>query len=289
MRRRSVIGGRAAVGAGLPTPPVGLAPSVRSVGTAALILAVALVTWVVTVDRMSGMDSGPGADPGALGWYLGLWVTMMAAMMLPSVAPMALVFRRVSSERARRGRASVPTWVFLVGYLGVWTAYGLAAYGAMRGLRALDPAFLAWDRTGPLVAGAAVAAAGVYQLTPLKRACLGHCRSPLHFVMRGWREGRIGAVRMGVEHGAWCVGCCWGLMLILLTLGVMSLRWMAVVGAVIFAEKVLPFGARLPRAIALVLVGAGLWIGLAPESVPGLTEPGTSAMPAGDGMKMGSD
>ena len=99
----------------------------------------------------------------------------------------------------------------------------------------LDLGFLGWDEEGPLVAGAVIAAAGLYQLTPLKSVCLRHCRSPLHFVLHGWRDGRAGAVRMGATHGLYCVGCCWGLMLALFALGVMSLFWMAVVAAVIFA------------------------------------------------------
>jgi len=133
-----------------------------------------------------------------------------------------------------------------------------------------------------------VVAAGVYQLTPLKRACLGHCRSPLHFVMHGWRAGHRGALRMGLEHGARCVGCCWGLMLILITLGVMSVAWMAVVAGLIFAEKVLPFGERIPRLLAVALIGAaGLWIALAPGSVAGLTEPNSMpAMPVEEPMPM---
>jgi predicted metal-binding membrane protein len=166
--------------------------------------------------------------------------------------------------------------LFVGGYLLAWTAYGLAAYGLFRALRAVWPAALAWDEHGPLLAGGAICLAGLYQLTPLKRACLRHCRSPLHFVLHGFRSGPLGALRMGVEHGAICVGCCFGLMLILWALGVMSLLWMAIVAAVIFAEKALPLGDRLPRAIAVCLVGLGLWVALAPASVPGLTQPATT-------------
>ena len=119
--------------------------------------------------------------------------------------------------------------LFVVGYVGAWTAYGLAAYGVFRAARGPPPGV---PRLGPgraVVAGAAVAAAGVYQLTPLKRACLRHCRTPLHFVMHRWRPGAAGAVAMGLEHGAWCVGCCLGLMLALFAVGVMSVAWMALV------------------------------------------------------------
>jgi predicted metal-binding membrane protein len=268
-------------------------PSVRT--TTALVLAAALVTWIVTIARMRGMDAGPGTDLGGLAWFVGVWVTMMAAMMLPAALPMIVAFSRVSGGRARSGRADVvPTWVFLAGYLATWTAYGLAAYGLFRSIEAIDPGFLDWEAEGPVVAGAAIVAAGLYQLTPLKRACLRHCRTPLHFVLHGWREGRRGALRMGIGHGAWCVGCCWGLMLILFALGVMSLLWMAVVATIIFAEKVLPIGARLPRALAACFVALGIWIAVAPGSVPGLTEPGMAMSgmdrmdgtdrPASDGM-----
>jgi predicted metal-binding membrane protein len=245
--------------------------------TTAVLLGAALVAWIVTFERMRGMDGGPGTDLGGLGWYLGIWVTMMAAMMLPSAAPMVLVFSRVSRERLRSGRAgSVPTWVFLAGYLAAWTAYGLLAYGAFRLIDGVDHGLLAWDRAGPYVAGGAVAAAGLYQLSPLKEVCLRHCRSPLHYIFGGWREGRLGALRMGAEHGLYCVGCCWGLMVVLFAVGVMSLFWMAVIAGVIFAEKVLPYGFRLSRAFAVSLVAFGIWIAVSPSSVPGLTDPGSA-------------
>lgn len=245
----------------------------RPVGLAALLGGATLATWAVTVARMDGMDAGPGTDLGALGWFLGVWITMMAAMMLPSVAPMALLFSRVSGERRRRGRSFVPTWVFLCGYLAAWTGYGLLAYGLFRLIRAADLHALSWHAQGPLVAGGAIVAAGIYQLTPAKRVCLRHCRSPLHYVLGGWREGHRGALRMGLEHGAYCVGCCWGLMLILFSLGAMSITWMLVIAGLIFAEKVLPFGHRLTPYFAVAFLAAGIWVAAAPGSIPGLTRP----------------
>jgi predicted metal-binding membrane protein len=247
------------------------------VPVAAVLLGAALVAWIVTLERMRGMDAGPGTDLGGLGWFLGVWVTMMAAMMLPAAAPMVLVFHRVSGDRPGRATASPPvaTAAFVAGYLAAWAAYGLAAYGVFRGVVAVDPGFLSWDREGPMVAGAAVAAAGLYQLTPLKRACLSRCRTPLHWVMHRWRDGPGGALVMGAEHGAWCLGCCGGLMLVLLALGAMSITWMAVLAAVVFAEKVLPLGERLAAAVAACLIGLGAWTALAPGSVPGLSRPGS--------------
>ena len=241
---------------------------------AAAVLAGALVAWIVTVARMRGMDDGPGTDLGGLGWYLGIWVTMMAAMMLPSVAPMVLFFAHVSREREKRGSGHVSTWAFLAGYFAVWTAYGLVGYGVYRFVTAFDTGILAWHRAGPYVAGAAIAGAGLYELTPLKRVCLRHCRSPLHFLLTGWRRGHTGAFSMGTEHGAYCVGCCWGLMVILFALGVMSLVWMAAVASLIFVQKVLPRADRLSVPFAVVFVAFGILVASVPDRVPGLARPG---------------
>ena len=240
---------------------------------AAFLLATSLVAWLVVIERMAGMDAGPGTDLGGLAWFLGVWVTMSAAMMLPSVAPMVLVFARVSGDRSRRGARLAPTWIFLAGYLASWTIYGLVAYGVFRLITGAGTEWLAWDRAGPYVAGGAVIAAGLYELTPLKEACLRHCRGPLHFVLHRWHDGRTGAFRMGVEHGLYCVGCCWGLMAILFAIGVMSLFWMALIAAVVFAEKTLPYGFRLSKAFAVGFVALGVWLAAAPGSVPGLTDP----------------
>jgi predicted metal-binding membrane protein len=249
----------------------------RRIQQSAILLGAALATWIVVVQRMRGMDAGPGTDLGGLTWYVGIWVTMMAAMMLPSVAPMVLLFDKVSEERARRNRPYVPTWIFAASYFAVWTLYGLAAYAIYRGIRALDLEFLDWNRGGPYVVGALLAIAGIYELTPLKSICLRHCRSPMHFILGGWRDGTFGAIRMGAEHGGYCVGCCWGLMLVLFALGVMSILWMAVVAALIFAQKLLPRGEVLSRVFAVAFVGAAIWIAAAPSSVPGLIQPNSAA------------
>ncbi len=132
------------------------------------------------------------------------------------------------------------------------------------------------DAQGPLIAASAIVAAGLYQLSPLKRSCLRRCRSSMRYVRGGWRPGWSGAVRMGFEHGAFCIGCCWGLMMILFALGVMSIVWMLVVAGLIFAEKMLPFGDRLSRVFAVAFVLVGIWVAAAPSSVPGLTQPGSA-------------
>jgi predicted metal-binding membrane protein len=235
-----------------------------------------LAAWCVAITRMRGMDEGPGTDLGGLTSFLGIWLTMMVAMMLPSVAPMVLTFARIHAQRTVQGRPdTTPTWVFVSGYFAVWTAYGLGAYGVFLLARAWGPPFLDWAGNGRYLAGGAVAAAGAYQLTPAKEVCLRHCRSPLHFVAHGWREGWIGAFRLGVVHGSYCVGCCFGLFVILFAVGVMSLFWMAVIATVIFIEKALPFGERAARVFALAFILLGLLIAFEPSAVPGLTEPGS--------------
>ena len=205
---------------------------------------------------MWGMDAGPGTDLGGLGWYLGIWVTMTAAMMLPSAAPAAGQVARL----ARR----FPTLLFVAGYLAVWTAYGLAAYGVFRLLTSFDTGWLAWDAGGPYVAGSVLVAVGLYELTPLKQISLRRCRSPEH---------PTSAIGSGVDHGIDCVGCSGGLMIALFVLGVMSLLWMALVAAVIFVEKVLPHGPRLSRVFAVAFVALGIRLAASPGSVPGLIEP----------------
>ena len=245
----------------------------RRSSAAGAALGAALVCWVVAVRRMRGMDMGPGTDLGSFPFFLGVWTTMMAAMMLPAVLPMVLVFDRVARERRARGRTAVPTTLFVVTYVTVWAAGGVLAFALYRAIRDAHPMFLEWSAQGRYVAGGAVAAAGLYELTRLKAMCLRHCRSPMHFVLGGWKEGTRGAIAMGVEHGAYCVGCCWALMVVLFALGVMSLTWMLVVALVVFAQKVVPAGERLRIPLAVALVAAGAWIALDPGSVPGLTIP----------------
>jgi predicted metal-binding membrane protein len=227
---------------------------------------------------MRGMDAGPGTDVGSLGFYTSVWVVMMAAMMFPSIAPMVVMHARIRAGRVNDGRRLPLTVLFVAGYLVAWTAFGLAAYGLFTLARSLSIDALSWDRGGPYVAGGVVCAAAVYQLTPLKDACLSRCRSPFWFLLHRWRPGRLGALRMGASHGAWCVGCCWALMAMLFALGVMSVVWMAFVASLIAVEKLLPWKAVANRGIAVLLLVLGLAVALAPERVPGLTLPNESRM-----------
>jgi predicted metal-binding membrane protein len=262
-------------------PPL---PGLIRLGLIGTLLVLAAVGWLVTDERMDGMDMGPGTDPGTLGFWVTAWVVMMAAMMFPSVAPTVMMYARVQRGSSRLGG----TAAFVAGYLCTWSAAGLAGYGVLWAGHELSPGFLAWDAAGPYVAGGVILAAAVYQLTPLKDVCLRRCRNPFTFVMTAWRPGRAGALRMGLEHGAWCVGCCWALMAALIALGVMSVGWMAFVAALIALEKLLPWKAVANRSIAVLLAVLALAVAFAPEDVPGLTTPdehmGHDAMPGHEAM-----
>jgi predicted metal-binding membrane protein len=237
-------------------------PGLTQVGLAGAILAVAAAAWLLTADRMAGMDAGPGTDLGAAGWFAVSWLVMMAAMMLPSLAPAAL-----ASARAGGGRTVA---VFVAGYLAAWTAAGLVAYLAFEAVRRLDAAFLAWDRAGRYVAAGVILAAAVYQVTAAKGACLDRCRTPLEE-----RPAAAGGLRGGLRHGRNCIGCCAGLMAALFALGVMSLTWMAAVAALIAAERLLPWRTPAVYAVAGTLAVLAIWVAVAPGDLPGLTVPGS--------------
>jgi predicted metal-binding membrane protein len=243
------------------------------------LLVLAIVAWLITRERMLGMDAGPGTDPGGLGFYVISWVVMMSAMMFPSIAPMVLTFGFVQSRLRERAAitSTVSSWLFVSGYLLTWAAFGLAAYGLYVGVRSLHIAAFSWHSGGPYLAGGVLLAAAVYQLTPAKDACLSRCRSPLDFVLHNWRDGSAGAVRMGVVHGAWCVGCCWALMASLFALGVMSIPWMIGIAVLIAIEKLLPKKRIANLLVAATLAALGLGVAFAPSHVPWLTLPDSPA------------
>jgi predicted metal-binding membrane protein len=189
-----------------------------------------------------------------------MWSVMMVAMMLPSAAPMVLMFATVNRRRLQRQDPFVPTGVFVLGYLVVWSGFSAAAVTAQWGLHTaalLSPMMVS---TSPILGGALLLSAGIFQLTPLKHTCLTHCRSPLGHLMTGWREGTRGAFTMGLQHGRYCVGCCWLLMGLLFVLGVMNLLWVAVIAAFVLTEKVAPAGPWVTRGTGLVLMGWGVWV-----------------------------
>jgi predicted metal-binding membrane protein len=233
---------------------------------------------------MNGMDGGPWTDLGTFAWFLGVWVVMMAAMMFPSVAPTVALYSRLTKSRS----PALPL-IFTSGYLLTWAAAGALAFSIAVGGGHVAGGVLAWDRAGRWVAGATLIVAAVYELTPLKDVCLGKCRSPLGFLLGAWRDGPGGALSMGVKHGAWCVGCCWALMASLFALGVMSLVWMAVVAALIAAEKLVPWRRVATYGTAGLLLVVGVLLIAAPDALPGLTIPGTGSMPGMTPMGMSHD
>lgn len=222
---------------------------------------------------MSGAEMGaemgmPGLEPwGLVDFWLMfvMWAVMMVAMMVPSAAPLVLMVAKVNRQRDRAERPLVPTGLFLLGYLIAWTGFSVVATLAQWALESaalLSPMMVA---SSPVLGGLLLLAAGVFQLTPLKHACLTHCRSPVGFVMSHWREGPAGALRMGLEHGVYCVGCCWVLMALLFLAGVMNLLWIAAISIFVLGEKLLPRGDLLGRgagvafAVAGVVLLAGGW------------------------------
>lgn len=188
-----------------------------------------------------------------------MWAVMMVAMMVPSAAPMVLMFANVNRRRREQERPYVPTGVFLAGYLAVWTAFSLIAtlaQGALHEAALLSPMMVS---TSPIFGGVLLLAAGIFQWTPLKHACLRHCRSPLSVILSEWREeGARGAFIMGLRHGAYCTGCCWFLMALLFVAGVMNLLWVAAIAGFVLVEKVAPAGHWVGRTggVVLIVVGA---------------------------------
>lgn len=226
--------------------------------------------WAVLLWQAGGMSSqgmGPTMGMGAA-LFIGIWIAMMVAMMFPAAAPMILLFAQVQAGKRQQGRVAVPTWLFTTTYLLVWSAVGAIAYAAAIVAERIGGNSSWFMSNGQRVAGVVLIAAGVYQLTPLKRACLSKCRSPLAFIMTSWRDGYGGTVRMGLTHGLYCLGCCWLLFAILFPLGMMNIAALAVITLLIFAEKTLPFGDRLAWVAGAALICYGIAVLVSPGLVP---------------------
>jgi predicted metal-binding membrane protein len=236
-------------------------------GLIALLFALAAGGWWWTAEQMRGMDNGPWTGLGTFGWFIAVWIVMMAAMMFPSVSPTVALYARMT-----RQRSPFSPLLFTAGYLAVWSVVGAVVFAAAVAADSSTDV-LEWDRAGRWAAGATLVVAAIYQMTPLKDVCLGKCRSPLGFLLGTWRDGWRGAVQMGAKNGAWCVGCCWALMASLFALGIMSVVWMAIVAGLIAFEKVLPWRRVATLGTAVLLLGLGLLVLVAPDSVPGLTMP----------------
>jgi predicted metal-binding membrane protein len=234
-----------------------------------------LVIWQAGNDSSMSMSMRGEGEMGldltmgmAAPLFLATWVAMMVAMMFPAAAPMILLFDRVERGKREAGRSYVPTVYFVGAYLAIWTVFGVFAFALAGGVERLavnaDWITGEWARIG----GVLLIAAGLYQLTPLKNVCLSKCQSPMSFLMTSWREGKVGAVQMGLLHGGYCVGCCWLLFVILLPLGVMNVAAMIVIALLVFGEKTLPVGHRLARIAALVLVAYGVVVIMFPDALP---------------------
>jgi predicted metal-binding membrane protein len=221
-----------------------------------IVLAWAYLLSGAGMDRMGAM---PGMRDGLSNDFLvvaAMWSAMMVAMMAPSAAPTILLYGRVHRNAA--GASPPPTAAFLAGYLACWIGFALAAAAlqlALERAALASPASMALD--GRAAAAALLIAAGLYQLSPFKDACLGRCRSPADFLARNYRPGAWGALRLGLLHGAYCVGCCWMLMALLFVGGVMNLLWIAALTLLVAAEKLLPAGNWLARIAGVAMLGWG--------------------------------
>ncbi len=233
----------------------------------AALAALTLFAWHRLLEMAAHAETGHSATMHADGGVAfvatgaAMWSVMMVAMMLPAASPMIVAYSRIGHRRRPARWGLAPTWIFVAGYLAVWT--GFSVLGAL-GQWALHEAALldvAMGRTGPLFGGALLVLAGAFQWTPLKEACLAKCRTPLSFVLTEWRDGWGGAFVMGLRHGIFCLGCCWALMLLMFVGGVMSLAWMGGLAIYMLVERLIPNGRLFSRASGLVLIAAGFALG----------------------------
>jgi predicted metal-binding membrane protein len=209
--------------------------------------------------EMAGPDTRDWSGMQVLALFL-MWAEMMIAMMLPSAAPMVLTFASVNRARSEQERPFVPTGLFVSGYFLVWCAFSLIAtlvQWALHSGALLSPMMVS---VSPWLGGGLLIGAGVFQFTPWKNACLTHCANPLNFLLTQWREGKAGAIVMGLRHGSFCLGCCWLLMLLLFVLGVMNVIWIAALTIYVLLEKFLGKNVWFGRATGLVLCAWGLEI-----------------------------
>jgi predicted metal-binding membrane protein len=231
---------------------------------AAGLAGVVVLAWAYLVAG-AGVDmSMAGMPMEAMPWstfdaalMFTMWWVMMIAMMMPSATPMVLLFTAIKRKRQASISPAAETWVFVSGYLLIWAGFGLVATFAQWGLERAGLLSIGAASTNARFGGVILLAAGLYQFTPVKSACLRLCQSPVLFLSRHWRPGATGALRMGLRHGAYCLGCCWFLMLLLFVAGVMSLVWVAGIALYVACEKLLPFDRRLSRAAGVVLIIAG--------------------------------
>lgn len=247
----------------------------------ALLLISAALSWLYLAWQASGMSMAMASPTMGMQapLFLVVWTIMMVAMMFPASAPMILTFHRVQSARRARGDPFVATWVFVAGYLLVWALSGIIAYAGALGGEALARRAALSGATIARAGGVVLLVAGLYQLSPLKDVCLGKCRTPMTFIVTSWHDGIGGALRMGLSHGIFCLGCCWLLFVILFPLGIMNIAAMAVLTVLVFAEKAFPGGERIAFAAGLLLVVYGAFVLAIPAALPTFAGMGMPAMP----------
>ena len=232
-----------------------LTPAIRQQRNLVLValLSIAGVAWGVLIWQAAMMDDEDmGLTMGmSAPLFIAVWVAMMVAIMFPTAAPMVLAFSRVQASRRQRQENFVPTWLFVLAYIALWSATAILAYGgALLGDRLAEESMWVMDN-GARIGGVVIVLAGLYQLSPLKTLCLTTCRTPTGFLLGHWKDGTSGAIRMGLEHGAYCFGCCWLLFALLFPLGMMNVAVLAGVTVLIFAEKSLAVGRSVARAAAV--------------------------------------
>lgn len=235
------------------------------------------LAWAGTIYQAGSMGLGmvtcsmtmgsPFSVDGAI-LYILLWGVMMVAMMLPAMSPIVDLFQSIARRKREEGLPFTPVWIFVSGYVALWTLTGGVGYAADLAIQSLPGIFPTLRTYGAVIGGLTLVGAGIYQLTPLKYLCLSQCRSPLGFLLTSWRDGTTGAFRMGVDHGAYCLGCCWSLMVVLFVMGTMNLVWMGLLSIVIFMEKIMPYGVTVGKASGgvLILFGLAMMVGLVPLS-----------------------
>lgn len=233
----------------------------REIAVGSLLLGVTVFSWLAVIRSAATMMPMPGMEPlsvGAMLTFTVQWGVMMTAMMLPSAAPMILLYDGASRQGVESGGRVIASEAFALTYVALWLSTGVPVYLAWVGVGELAARSNAFAAATPYAIAATLLAAGVYQLTPAKHACLRQCQSPVDFLMRRWRSGYLASLRLAATHGAYCIGCCWALMILLVVAGAMSLPWVFAIALLVFAEKVVRGGGRTARITGMTLIAAGM-------------------------------
>ena len=252
-----------------------------------LLLALVAAAWAGLV--WHGHTTAEMTMTHAVGYarhFIADWLIMMVAMMLPTALPMILTFHKVQAANRQPRDTFLSTWVFVAAYLVVWAFSGLAAYVGMQAAEAAIVRFALPPAAVAQIGGAIIVVAGIYQLTPLKDVCLTKCREPIEFIVTSWRDGARSALEMGLLYGAYCLGCCWLLFVILIPLGITNVGAMAAVTLIILAEKTLPWPRLAPYTTAVGLLLYGALVITSPQLLPTFQQDGGAAMPAEIPMMM---